>query len=115
MLAVMRGRAAPTIGKVLQEALERDERRKQERERFHGSGSSGRCGTPAFAVWFSPRCAKFASKTGALFPHALRDARALRSRQMTESDRVFTRDVIGDDRTRVERAVAASGRALEEK
>ena len=34
---------------------------------------------------------------------------------MTESDRVFTRDVIVDDRTRVERAVAASGRALEER
>ena len=37
------------------------------------------------------------------------------SRLMMESDRVFTRDVIVDDRTRVERAVADSGRALEER
>ena len=39
MLAVMRGRAAPTIGKVLQEALERDERRKQEKERRESRGA----------------------------------------------------------------------------
>ena len=63
----------------------------------------------------SSRCAKFASKTGALFPHALRGARALRSRQMTESDRAFTCDVVVDDRTRVLQAVATSDRAIEEK
>ena len=40
---------------------------------------------------------------------------AVRSPQMTESDCVFKRDVIVDDNTRILQAVAASGRAIEEK